>query len=221
MFIRQKRRQQARMAWRTMLSLTVALSLSAAPSDGQPLQSGEVFVGQFELPFSTAQGDFELRVHSPVTGQATWLTEALGPNAGWMSSCHTASVDDPSARCAGGPLEKPVFGYLNYSSLGVCTGSNACSGPPYEQASTGCVPYGCWTSACGCDARSGDGCWGKDMRGALALIQRGSGVGEPAVRTCTFTLKLHNAQLAGARAAIVYNNNGYGGTYMARGPDVC
>jgi hypothetical protein len=163
---------------------------------------------------SSVDGFFELRVHSPVSGQATWLTEALGAHPGWMTSCHQA---DLAFDCAGGALERPVFGYLNYTGLGVCTGDNGCAGPPDEQPATGCVQYGCWTRACGCNPGTGAGCWGTNMRDSIALVQRGRGIGEAQVDECTFARKVYNAQLAGARAVIVYNNQPYGSIYMASG----
>ena len=184
----------------------------------QPLRQGDVFVGQFDRGGSSVDGVFELRVHSPITGQAVWLNEALGAHPGWMTNCHQARI---SLDCAGAALERPVFGYLNYTGLGQCEGSNACAGAgpgdPQVQPSTGCHMYGCWASACGCNAASGAGCWGTDMREAIALVQRGMGVGEERVEECTFTRKIFNAEMAGARAVVVYNNLPYGTIYMAAG----
>ena len=82
------------------------------------LAAADVFVGSFEMGGSSVDGLFELRVHSPKTGQATWMTEGLGPHPGWMTSCHAAGLD----ACAGGSLETPVFGYLNYTGFGSCSG---------------------------------------------------------------------------------------------------
>jgi len=191
---------------------------SIASISAQPLSRGDVFVGQFEMGGSSVDGLFELRVHSPVSGQATWLSEALGAHPGWMASCHEQMGD--SYNCAGAALEKPVFGYLNYTTLGVCQESSGqCSGPPDKQPGTGCMQYGCWSPACGCNVGTGEGCWGQDMREAIALIQRGMGIGEAQVAECTFNRKIHFAQLAGARAAIVFNNRDYGAIYMAASDD--
>ena len=74
--------------------------------------------------------------------------------------------------------------------------------PPDVQPSTGCVEFGCWSRGCGCDVGTGRGCWGTDMRGAIALVQRGVGVGEDVVIGCTFSDKIRNAEMAGAKAAI-------------------
>ena len=54
------------------------------------------------------------------------------------------------------------------------------------------------------------------MRGAIVLVQRGVGVGErvDASITCTFSLKIWNAQKAGAAAVIVLNNVYYGNVVM-------
>lgn len=43
---------------------------------------------------------------------------------------------------------------------------------------------------------TGSGCWGLDLRGAIALVQRGVGVGEPVDTStaCSFSLKIWNAE---------------------------
>mmetsp|Transcript_34305 Transcript_34305/g.107475 ORF Transcript_34305/g.107475 Transcript_34305/m.107475 type:complete len:787 (-) Transcript_34305:21-2381(-) len=176
-------------------------------------EPGDSFAGQFEFGGRDTRNLYELRVHSPVDGSLKWMSDAIGANSGWFTQCHQQT----SISCAGGPIDRPIFGALNVSGIGQCTQNSACTGPPDRQPSTGCVQYGCWTIECGCNTVSRRGCWGADLRGSIVLIQRGSGVGEPSIYSCSFDRKLYNAQMAGASAAIIYNNLPYGTVIMASG----
>ncbi len=134
-----------------------------ATVSAQSFMVGDVFSGQFEYDFGNG-GEFEIRVHSPIHGATTISQFGIGPVPGQMTQCDTSN----GFNCAGGPLEVPVFGYLNYTGLGACT-SPGCS--PAIQPSTGCSAYGCQIQACGCNQDTQEGCWGADLRGAIALIQ--------------------------------------------------
>ena len=75
-----------------MFLAPVASAQQVAPGRAPPLQAGDVFIGQFERGGSSVDGLFELRVHSPVTGQASWMSEALGPHPGVFSLRHVYGV---------------------------------------------------------------------------------------------------------------------------------
>jgi hypothetical protein len=132
-------------------------------SSAQSLSVGDVFVGQFEYDQGSG-GEFEIRLHSAQRGALTISQYGIGPTSGQMTQC------DPSTgmNCAGGPLDNPIFGYLNVSGVGSCT-SPGCS--PQIQPSTGCNAFGCQIPSCGCTQETQQGCWGVDLRGAVALIQ--------------------------------------------------
>ena len=129
----------------------------------QSLSVGDVFVGQFEYDQGSA-GEFEIRIHSAVHGALVISQYGVGPVPGQMTQCDPAT----GFNCAGGPLENPIFGFLNYTGLGACS-QPGCT--PQIQPSTGCIAYGCQVQACGCVADRSQGCWGVDLRGAVALIQ--------------------------------------------------
>ena len=129
----------------------------------------------------------------------------------------TARLQSDPCVCLSPPvLEKPIFGYLNVTGTGRCSENRGCIAPPDIQPATGCREYGCWSRDCGCDPLTGSGCWGSDLRGAIVLVQRGFGVGEPdnVEQQCTFSLKIWNAQKAGAEGVIVFNNQWYGSILM-------
>ena len=132
----------------------VVLSLSwwVRFASAQSLNVGDVFVGQFEYD-QGSDGEFEIRVHSAVHGALTISQYGIGPTSGQMTHC------DPNTgiNCAGGPLDNPIFGYLNYSGVGSCS-TPGCT--PQIQPSTGCNAYGCQVPACGCTPDSQQGCWG-------------------------------------------------------------
>mmetsp|Transcript_45745 Transcript_45745/g.108416 ORF Transcript_45745/g.108416 Transcript_45745/m.108416 type:complete len:1782 (-) Transcript_45745:139-5484(-) len=198
-------------AVRVWSALVVLLCLIEAGHAAIALQKGDTFSGQFEISGLTDDNYFVLRAHSPQHGAFTWIT-GLGHAPGWMTHC------TPPNSCAGGPLTSPVFGTVNVTGVGACTDANSCTAPPAVQPGTGCRVYGCYNPACGCNIGTGVGCFGRDMRNTIALVQRGSGVGEhepPSDQSCTFSRKIHNAEMAGASAAIVFNNQPYAAVYMA------
>ncbi len=136
------------------------------------LNPGDVFTGMFELGGLTDDNYFVLRAHSPIQGAFTWIT-GLGHAPGWMTHCTPPSRSNScfprcltywrgceerfplrrlqetnsmeSNSCAGGELTRPVFGTLNVTGVGECTGgTGGCTGPPALQPASGCNAYGCW-----------------------------------------------------------------------------
>ena len=86
-----------------------ASAQQVAPGRAPPLQAGDVFIGQFERGGSSVDGLFELRVHSPVTGQASWMSEALGPHPGVFSLRHVYGVQTLAVPAPEGGADAQCF----------------------------------------------------------------------------------------------------------------